>query len=626
MVVFANVVDAAIVAYLVFGAGTWGYIFLRTGWPNIRQLEQSYKKGWSIAFGISFAATMAVIVGAAAYFMPQYGSVTELVLVGSPAVFISGIIVFSFKRRFLRRHGLTVSVPKRVVVASIAARRAMERIPTAMYVSAGQLALAGDSVSLDEDGGIQFETRQTRAAAQKKGAGMKAHDLESHKIEEPTTRMIETEKMFVEERSAPRARAPPAQAKAARGSTEKEISPLQERPREGAQALGTGNKEWAKPGAQTKPLSARQMHPAEKRSFFAGFFGQKKKPAQAPVQPSPAAKPIPAASAKPLPAAAKAYVPTRAEIEDAKKSITEAEREMEIIGRRITLKELALAEREAEEIRRELEAHDAARAKAAAVGAAAKKAAPAGGGIFSSFGKLFSKKSAAEPLPAKVRPAGTVHGEQPAAKPAQNLPAVIVKQKPSDAQNAKAGTAGTAKGPGKGWEGQKVLAPQKPPQKEPLGQRPASDQFEVKGGMDEQRMERLRRRLAEIEAQKATAQRSGFGGAMDAPRRISESFRQDMGGTRARKSTENILRILEKKSAEKTGQVISGEQARREAESSKEFIMESVREASFEEGAQAQPAAMTQEIERRRAEMVHAEEALPKSALLLKKLLKEESD
>ena len=71
MVVFANVVDAAIVAYLVFGAGTWGYIFLRTGWPNIRQLEQSYKKGWSIAFGISFAATMAVIVGAAAYFMPQ---------------------------------------------------------------------------------------------------------------------------------------------------------------------------------------------------------------------------------------------------------------------------------------------------------------------------------------------------------------------------------------------------------------------------------------------------------------------------------------------------------------------------------------------------------------------------
>ena len=94
MILAANIVDAALVAYLAFGAGTWGYIFLRTGWPNIRHLEASYRNGWSIAFGAAFAALMAVLAEASAFFFPGYGTPVELILFSAPAVFISGIIVF----------------------------------------------------------------------------------------------------------------------------------------------------------------------------------------------------------------------------------------------------------------------------------------------------------------------------------------------------------------------------------------------------------------------------------------------------------------------------------------------------------------------------------------------------
>ena len=53
------ILDGIVLFYMAGGAGTWGYIFLRTGWPNIRPLEASYKNGWSIAFGISFSIIVA---------------------------------------------------------------------------------------------------------------------------------------------------------------------------------------------------------------------------------------------------------------------------------------------------------------------------------------------------------------------------------------------------------------------------------------------------------------------------------------------------------------------------------------------------------------------------------------
>ena len=131
------ILEGGLILYMALGATSWGYILLRMGWPNIRSVSIEYKSGWSIIFGIIFSAA---VLGAS--LLGDFSgiatiSLTELLVVNLIILAVVGTVVLNIKRRFLSfgTKKLKISVPKRVVSASIVAKKAFKKIPKKSYVT-----------------------------------------------------------------------------------------------------------------------------------------------------------------------------------------------------------------------------------------------------------------------------------------------------------------------------------------------------------------------------------------------------------------------------------------------------------------------------------------------------------
>ena len=65
-------VDFFFFVFIVLGASSLGYFFLRIGWPKIRLLGKDYKEGWSVIFGASFALSTTIFAFVFS-FLPFFG-------------------------------------------------------------------------------------------------------------------------------------------------------------------------------------------------------------------------------------------------------------------------------------------------------------------------------------------------------------------------------------------------------------------------------------------------------------------------------------------------------------------------------------------------------------------------
>ncbi|VVB99334.1 Uncharacterised protein [uncultured archaeon] len=121
--------------YALLGASSIGYTFLRTGWPDIRQIGQEYKSGWSLLLGLGTGAVIiALSAGAATVLQADFYESLPLALATfSSIVPILGIVMLTFRRKLSVAKKVRIAVPKRAVTASIAAKMAMSMIPESAY-------------------------------------------------------------------------------------------------------------------------------------------------------------------------------------------------------------------------------------------------------------------------------------------------------------------------------------------------------------------------------------------------------------------------------------------------------------------------------------------------------------
>ncbi len=126
--------------YVLLGSATWGYILLRIGWPNIRSIDLEYKSGASIAIG-AFVSIMVVLVSAAIAFLNLADlGFEQLILVNTILIFLIAIAILTVKRKFMSTRKVNVGVPKRVVSANIAAKKAMEKLPENSYTKVNSMS------------------------------------------------------------------------------------------------------------------------------------------------------------------------------------------------------------------------------------------------------------------------------------------------------------------------------------------------------------------------------------------------------------------------------------------------------------------------------------------------------
>lgn len=99
-----NAVEWLVLAYFLIGAYSLGYLLLRTGWPKVRILDESYRMGWSIIFGTVFSA-----LWMAATFVLGVQKIFPIVLT---ITLVTTLIVLSLRRRIAGYRTASVSVPK----------------------------------------------------------------------------------------------------------------------------------------------------------------------------------------------------------------------------------------------------------------------------------------------------------------------------------------------------------------------------------------------------------------------------------------------------------------------------------------------------------------------------------
>ncbi len=136
-------IEAGLAGYALLGSASLGYILLRSGWPGLRTISLEYKSGMSIVSG---AVLSAGIIGLS--YLPRIVSPVGLLL--SPVEFmfintsvasVSGAAIFTAKRHLSAgRKKLKISVPKRAVSASIVSKLAMEKMPQGSYVKAPDIS------------------------------------------------------------------------------------------------------------------------------------------------------------------------------------------------------------------------------------------------------------------------------------------------------------------------------------------------------------------------------------------------------------------------------------------------------------------------------------------------------
>lgn len=121
-------VTMAWVVLLAGGGYTWGYFFLRYGWPKVRILDDQYKLGWSILLGSGYFIIAAALIalstwGTQSLFSP-FLSLGGLSLAGLP---IAIVLLFAY-RQFFTSRVVKVSVAKEVVEAHDTADRLVEKM------------------------------------------------------------------------------------------------------------------------------------------------------------------------------------------------------------------------------------------------------------------------------------------------------------------------------------------------------------------------------------------------------------------------------------------------------------------------------------------------------------------
>lgn len=114
-----NAMEIIVLIYFVIGSYSLGYLLLRTGWPRIRILDENYRIGWSIIFGVVFSGfwlALAFGFGMQRLF-PIILTITMIIV----------IIVLSLRRKLIASENITVAVPKEKAAVQVVADKSIER-------------------------------------------------------------------------------------------------------------------------------------------------------------------------------------------------------------------------------------------------------------------------------------------------------------------------------------------------------------------------------------------------------------------------------------------------------------------------------------------------------------------
>ena len=139
MVSFSLGLEIALALYLIMGSTSWGYVFLRAGWPRVRALKPEYRGGWSLVFGVIFGAAIVTVSFIIFFLKLTPMTFTELVMVDTIVLLSTGSIIFTVKRKLLGTKQSKFSVPKRAVTANIVAQKAFQKIPSDNYIKVSSM-------------------------------------------------------------------------------------------------------------------------------------------------------------------------------------------------------------------------------------------------------------------------------------------------------------------------------------------------------------------------------------------------------------------------------------------------------------------------------------------------------
>ena len=173
-------VGVAIGLYILLGSTSWGYIFLRTGWPKVRSLELDSKTGASVIIGF-IVITITIIISAIIGFLdiPLF-TLPEIILLVTTVILSASGLVFTLKRKLSGNQKVRVSVPKRAIAANIAAKKAFEKVPETKYIK------------------VSSEGIEKLRISQLQSAPEMSYENEAKKTGEPKYELITTEKKDAE--------------------------------------------------------------------------------------------------------------------------------------------------------------------------------------------------------------------------------------------------------------------------------------------------------------------------------------------------------------------------------------------------------------------------------------------
>jgi hypothetical protein len=127
-------IETCLAAYVLIGGQSVGYLFLRSGWPKIRKLETETKTGWGIISGAGFTISTIAVATAVTLTFPNNITFMEMLFIAPICTIATGTIIFSIKRKYFGKNKVIVSVPKRALVANLIVKKAMEKIPEEDYI------------------------------------------------------------------------------------------------------------------------------------------------------------------------------------------------------------------------------------------------------------------------------------------------------------------------------------------------------------------------------------------------------------------------------------------------------------------------------------------------------------